>query len=262
MNKEKPIAKCFAIARLLLLAPFTFFLFSCNEKEAFDTESLEDYMPMAVGKYITYRLDSLVFTNFGRTEETHPYQEKHIIEAEITDNLGRPSFRVHVYQRDSAGTQSWQPSNTYMVTPLADQLEVSYDNLRFIKLHLPIRDGYSWKGNKYLPTNPYDPMYNFSNDNSMQAWDYYYDGPPSSFSYENIDYNDVLTVEQADEEDNLPIDPSVFYAAKSRSVERYAKNTGLVFKHYELWEYQANTGNPGGPYKTGFGIKMWMIDHN
>ncbi len=41
----------------------------------------------------------------------------------------------------------------------------------------------------------------------------------------------------------------------------------IVFIHgwplsYEMWEYQPNTGGSGGPYKTGFGITMWMIDHN
>lgn len=262
MNIQKPLVHRFVVAPVCFIAFLAISLFSCNEKEEFVTESLADYMPLEVGKFITYRLDSLVFTNFQRTGEIHPYQEKHIVEAEITDNQGRPAYRVHVYQRDSAGTQSWQPVTTYMVTPLANQIEVTAENLRFIKLHLPFRDGYTWKGNMYIPSNPYHPAFPFSNDNSMQAWDYYYDGSPETFSFDGQTYNDVYTVEHADEEDNLPIDPSVFYAAKTRSVEKYAKNIGLVYKDYEMWEYQANTGNPGGPYKTGFGIKIWMIDHN
>jgi hypothetical protein len=31
----------------------------------------------------------------------------------------------------------------------------------------------------------------------------------------------------------------------------------LVFKELIMWDYQPNSNG-----KTGFGIKMWMIDHN
>ncbi len=251
--------------RISLLALLSIALFSCNEKEDFSSEALEDYMPLAEGKYITYRLDSTVFTNFGTVTEVHSYQEKHEIDTLITDNLGRPSYRVYIYQRDSAGTQPWQPTtSTYYITPVTDQIEtVDESNFRLIKLHLPFRDGYSWKGNKYLTTSqggPYGTVYNFSNDDNMADWDYYYDGMPTTFSYRNQNYNDVYTIEQADESYNVPITDVNAYAARSRAVERYSKTIGLVYKELELWEYQPNPG--GSTYKTGFGIKMWMIDHN
>ena len=236
---------------------------SCtSEKEELPTEPVEDYMLLTPGTYITYRLDSLVFTSFGRVIETHRYQVKEQVDAQITDNLGRPSFRVFRYLRDSLGTTAWQPSGTYYVTPLADQIEVVEDNLRFIKLHMPIRENFSWKGNKYLPNEPYYPKYPFNNDISIQDWDFFYDGSSTSFSYRGNNYNDVYTVEQIDEANNVPITAPGSYASKSRSVEKYSKNIGLVYREYELWDYQPNTGLPGGPYYTGFGIRKWMIDHN
>ncbi|HEY9663211.1 MAG TPA: hypothetical protein V6C65_32600, partial [Allocoleopsis sp.] len=82
------------------------------------------------------------------------------------------------------------------------------------------------------------------------------------FSYKGNNYTDVYTVEEADESFNVPITSPGSYGSKSRSVEKYAKAIGLVYREYELWEYQPNTGGTGGPYKTGFGITMWMIDHN
>lgn len=257
-----------SINRLSLLAIAVSALFSCNEKEEFVSDKLTEYtIPLAAGKYITYRLDSMVFTNFGRNTEIHKYQVKHLIDAQITDNVGRPTYRVFVFIRDSAGLQPWQASdNTYYITPLADQVEVVENNLRFIKMHLPIRNGFSWKGNKYLPTDtcggPYCPVYKFSNDDNIQDWDYYYDGEASSFSYRGINYSNVYSVEEVDEAFNVPITIPTAYAAKSRSVEKYSKNIGPVYREYELWEYQPNTGGTGGPYKLGFGITMWMIDHN
>ena len=254
--------KIFSYLRLSLAALVIVAFISCNEKEDFTSESIADYYPTIVGKYITYRIDSMVFTNFGRNTEIHKYQVKHQVDALITDNLGRPAYRVYRYIRDTAGTLPWQASGSYFVTVLDDQLEVSEDNLRFIKIHLPIRDGFSWKGNKFLPDNAYGSLFNFSNDDNMEDWDYYFDGNASSFSYRGNNYNNVYSVEEADESINVPIVSTSSYAARSRAVEKYAKNIGLVYREYEIWEYQPNPGGSGGPYKTGFGITMWMIDHN
>ena len=251
-----------SITRLSLLAFIVSILFSCNKKEEFITDKISDYIILTPGKYITYRLDSLVFTSFGRIIETHRYQVKVQVDALITDNLGRPSYRVYRYQRDSLGTTAWQPAGTYFITVLSDQAELIEDNLRFIKMHMPIKDGFSWKGNKYLPTDPYGSKYNFSNDDNMGDWDFYYDGASSAFSYRGINYSNVYSIEEANEAFNVPITSPTSYAAKSRSVEKYSKTIGLVYREYELWEYQPNPGGSGGPYYTGFGIKKWMIDHN
>ncbi|MGH2553427.1 MAG: hypothetical protein ACRDEB_06895 [Chitinophagaceae bacterium] len=253
---------CFSLLTVAMTA-----LFSCNKKEIYDTDKLSDYFILTPGKYITYRLDSMVFTNFGRSTEIHKYQVKHVIDAQVPDNSGRPSYRVYVYIRDSAGLQPWQPAgNTYYITPLADQVELIENNLRFIKLHAPVKNAFSWKGNKYLPSDtcggPYCPLYKFSNDDDIQDWDYYYDGNIGSFSYRGINYSDIITIEEKNESFNVPITIPSSYAARTRSVEKYAKNIGLAYREYELWEYQPNTGNPTGPYKTGFGVTMWMIDHN
>ncbi len=254
--------KILSTGRLLLMAFAASLFFSCNEKEEFTTETLADYLPLSVGKYITYRIDSMVFTNFGRNTEIHKYQVKHEVNALITDNLGRPAYRIFRFIRDTAGLQSWQPAGTYYITPLDDQVEISEDNLRFIKLHMPFREGFTWKGNKYLPSDPYGSIFNFSNDDNMSDWDFYYDGQPGSFTYKGINYPNVYSIEEVDEAFNVPISSPTSYAARSRSVEKYQKNIGLVYREYELWEYQPNTGGQGGPYKTGFGITMWMIAHN
>lgn len=188
---------------------------------------------------------------------------KFAVDAQITDNLGRPSFRIFRYIRDTAGTQPWVPINntsTFFITPLANQIELVEDNLRFIKLHAPIAIGFSWKGNQYLPFDPYSSLYNFSNDDEMQDWDFIYDKFEPTLSYLGNNYTNVYTVEEADESINVPITNPNGYASKNRSVEKYSKNIGLVYREYEMWEYQPGTGT--GPYKTGFGLVMWMIDHN
>ena len=52
------------------------------------------------------------------------------------------------------------------------------------------------------------------------------------------------------------------FGSTNYSIEKYAKGVGLVYKEFIMWDYQPNPGGVGGAYKAGFGIKMWMIDHN
>jgi hypothetical protein len=245
--------------RISLLAIITISLFSCKgKKEEFVSEKLTDYMPLQPGKYITYRLDSLVYTNFGTIAVTRRYQVKHVIDALITDNIGRPSYRVYTYIRDSAGTQLWGASGSYFITPLATQNEVIDDNMRVVKLHLPIKEGYQWPGNTYLADDPYYPGYDFNNDNDIKAWDFTYDIFEPATSYRGQNYTDVFTVVQQDDHANAPVTDVNSYGFNTLSIEKYSKNIGLVYRKYELWDYQTN---PTVHY-TGFGITMWMIDHN
>lgn len=253
----------------ILIASIVTFSSCTNKTEEFVTDSIHDFIPLTEGKYITYRMDSLVFPSFGSQTAIHKYQVKHIVNAKIMDAEGRPTYRIYKFIRDSVNTSSWTASQpwinagTYYITPTENQIELNEDNLRIIKLHMPMREGFTWKGNKYLADNPYDTAgYKFSNDDNMEDWDFSYDSFLPLFNYRGVNYSNVYSVEQTNEVFNIPITIPTSYAAKSRAVEKYSKNIGLVYREFELWEYQPNTGGSGGPYKVGFGVTMWMIDHN
>jgi hypothetical protein len=251
---------------ILILAVFSFlfFIISCEkETEEFQTEAIVDYLPLAVGKYITYRLDSTVFTNLGREEELHRYQVKHVVDKQIADNLGRPSYRILRYLRDSTGTQPWVENGAYFITPLTDQAEIIEDNLRFIKLHLPFKLNTDWKGNKYLSDDPYKSLYTFFNDDNMNEWDYTIDQFDNTTTIGGKTIPDVYTVFQIDESINAPVTNLAQPGYRTLASDKYAKSIGLVSRDFILWEYQPPTpGSATSGYKTGFGIKMWMIDHN
>lgn len=235
-------------------------LFSCSEKEELPVEPLSDYMPLQPGKYITYRLDSMSLTLFGESFETHSYQVRHQVDTIVNDNLGRPSYRVYRFLRNADGTGEWKNNGSYFITPLEDRIEVIEDNLRFIKLHAPIREGYNWKGNSYLHTDPYE-SYNFTLFGYMQNWDYHYDSFEPSIIHDGHEYNDVWTVEEENSGENFPVTTASRSGGRIRAVEKYAKNIGLVYREYMIAEYEPNTSGPD-PYYRGFGITMWMIDHN
>ena len=245
--------------KIFILSSLALVLFSCtNTKEELVTDKLSDYIPLQPGKYITYRVDSLVFTNFGTVAVTNRYQVKHQVDAQITDNLGRPSYRVFTYIRDSAGTQPWTPSGSYFITELSTQTEVIEDNYRVIKMHLPIKEGYHWNGNMYLPSHPYLPTYDLLNNDDLKNWDFTYDPFEPAVTYRGNTYTDVYTVFEADDHQNAPVTNPNVIGYNTQSVEKYSKSIGLVYRKFEIWDYQVD---PTKHY-TGFGITQWMIDHN
>jgi len=247
---------CLFLFSLLLLS-------GCKtESEDLQVDAATSYQSLAPGKYITYRLDSTVFTNFGRNTEIHKYQEKHLIDAEIIDALGRPSYRVFRFTRDSAGTQPWAPGGSFMITPLSNSVEIIENNLRFVKLTSPVRTDYTWKGNRFLPEEPYQSLFGFNNDFDIASWDYTYSATGESEMINGKTINDVITIEGINDVINVPVTDPANYGSINYQQEKYARGIGMVFQELIMWEYQPNTGGSGGGFKVGFGVKRSMIDHN
>jgi hypothetical protein len=239
----------------------TFLLFSCDkESEELQGEPIADYLPTQTGKYITYRIDSTIFTSFGANTEVRSYQEKHQVDAQFTDNMGRPSYRVFRFTRDTNGTMPWKPSGTYVVTAVDKTIELIEDNLRFLKLAFPVKEGNSWKGNRYLPYDPYGVFYEFSNDDAMVDWDYLYTDVGASKTLNGKTYANTITIEQVKDSSNMPIISSNSYGFVNYSVDTYAKGIGLIQQELRMFEYQPPT-SPRPGFK-GFGVKRTIIDHN
>jgi hypothetical protein len=238
-------------------------LTGCDKKnDDYTSDAVTDYINLQTGKYILYRLDSMRFVNYGLKDTVITYFAKDTVEGPATDNLGRDGWRVVRYLRDtaSASQNDWQPVLTYHVIPSRENIEVNEANFRYLKLALPVKDGYSWRGNSYLPDDPYGDLYEFSNDADIQDWNYTYQDVGMSAILNNKNYDSTITVVQITDSANLPVQSGV-PASKTYWVEKYAKNIGLVYKEVEMWEYQPPTTTVSG-YRQGFGIKMTIIDHN
>jgi hypothetical protein len=93
----------------------------------------------------------------------------------------------------------------------------------------------------------------------MDDWDYTYENVEGSYPvWNNQVVENTLTVQQREETIGFPNDPAA-YSEYTTSKEVYGKNIGLVYRNFLHWEYQPpNGGNPG--YKSGYGVKMVMID--
>ena len=228
---------------------------SCKKNsDVLPVASINDYAPFTVGKYITYNLDSTVFINFGTKDTVIKYQVKHMVDAKITDNLGRPAYRIIRYIRKTAANP-WNPDNTFMAVPTDFAMEFVENNMRFLKLKAPVRDGFSWKGNSYIDTYSLN-----SNVKYLADWDYIYDSVNNKKTVGTFTLDSTLHVAQRDEVIGNPADANS-YSERNFSSENYAKGLGLVYRNFLHVEYQP--ARPGvGAYRIGHGVKMTMIDHN
>lgn len=226
-------------------------LFSCTKTTLPDLTTAIEYYPLQVGKFITYRLDSTVYTKLNTQKETRSYLVQDLVEATIQDNLGRTAYRIRRTLRGPTDTTRWTDNATFLVVSTGNKIEFLDNNLRFIKLVNPISSLTTWKGNSFIQTG--DDMLRF-----YENWDYNYDKIQEPYTVNGIIYPETITVNQVDQVDGNPNDKR-FYFEVNRSKEVYAKGIGLIYKDFlhETWQpvsasYESNS----------FGIRLTILNHN
>jgi hypothetical protein len=229
---------------------------SCEKTASISYAALDEYLNLSTGKYIVYRLDSTLYINFGQKDTVIKYLAKDVVEAPVTDNSGKQGWRMVRYLSDTTGTQPWVPNMSYMVFPQRESFEVVERVYRFTKLKIPIREGYSWKGNSYIDTYTAGSVVRF-----LDNWDYTYESINQPFrAWNNKMVAETITVNQRDETLGSPNDASAF-SERTISSEVYGKGIGLIYKNFLHWEYQPPIGTLPS-YRTGYGIRLHMVDHN
>ena len=129
-----------------------------------------------------------------------------------------------------------------MVVPTTNSIEYIENNLRFLKLELPIKQDFSWKGNSYIDT------YSINSDvKYLDDWDYIYDSIDVPLTINSLTIDSTIKVSERDE--FLGQDPSIpgtQYAEKNYAVEKYGKGIGLIYREFLHWEYQGDTAQQAG----------------
>lgn len=239
----------------LMAAAMLLTITACKKSDTPNYPDATEYYPMAVGKYITYKLDSTNYIGYTTTPTITTYYIKDVVEAIITDNLNRKSYRVVRYIKDSLNEASWRNNNTFMVTPLDKSVEYVENNLRFIRMQSPITDGFEWPGTSYIAGNGGNPSVQF-----FAGWRYHYENIGKPFTVFTTNVANTITVNQADDVGGFPSDPAA-YSDKNYGVEVFGQGIGLIYKEFLHWSYQPPSGATPG-YRSGYGVKLGMIDHN
>jgi len=238
----------------LIIAVFTFI--ACNKTEQYKTDTIGDFAPLVIGKYIIYQLDSAIFANnIQKTDTVISYQVKQLVQDAVTDNLGRKGFSIRRFIRVKP-TDEWVADNTFFAINTGTSYEFIENNLRYLKLIEPIKNGYTWKGNTYI-----DTYSNMDNDLTyLDSWVYKYDSLNTPLVLGTLKVDSTLKVFERDEVLGNVSNAAV-YSEVNFSVSNYGRGIGLIYHRFLHQEYQPATPNSTA-YKLGYGVTLTMLDHN
>jgi hypothetical protein len=250
------------LSKLAFTIVGTCLLQACSDKKIeLAVPPISDYMPLTVGKYITYRLDSTNITKFGADTAVTHYRVRELLDAEITDALGRKAYRMLRTISDSSGQAPYINNNTFMISPQStDWIERVENNLRFMSLRSPVMESFEWKGNSFIDASSINSPVRYLYD-----WNYKYQDIGKPFTVRGKTYENTITILQRDEEfPEGPFSPSQPYKQWDYSIEVYAKGVGLIYKNFDhkVWQGPAS-GSSGGYWEDGsYRVVMVAIDNN
>lgn len=185
-----------------------------------------NYLPDDSGHFVIYRVDSVLYNDFDNTVRFSTVYLKEKIGEQYVDNLGRTAKKILRYYSDtlSADTTStvWELSGVnYLVKTnmVAERVE---DNLRYIKLVFPNEVNKKWLGNKYITIPP--PYILDTTNYYLNDWKYTIKSRDKYYNNGIRIFDSTLLVSQIQDSSAI---------TKTYSVERYARNAGLVYK--EMW---------------------------
>lgn len=183
--------------------------FSCK-KETIEVDRNLDYLPFQKGTYQIYDVIERSYLSNGSKIEKF-YQLKTVIQDTFIDNSGRITREFGRYIRDTP-QDDWVYSDLWTAYKSNTAFELVEENQRTVKLVFPITPKTTWDINAYniepKLTASYTDLFNGKTVNGL--------------NFEN-----TATVVQEDEFNLIMF---------RKKYEIYAKNVGLIKKHYQQYE--------------------------
>ena len=186
---------------------------SCKKKtEPADSIDIgKDYYPIALGNYVIYDADSIVYNDLTFDSTHYKYRVKEKIEEEFTDIENKKAYRLIRYIKKFSSSISydampWTVKDAWQVNMNNTTLEVVEENVRFTKLIFPIKQGSTWNGNA---------------KNTIGEWEYSYSYIDNPESINSVSFEKVLKVTQKNFRTLI---------SWQSYTEKYSKGVGLVYR--------------------------------
>lgn len=193
-----------------------------------------NYFPDDVGRYIIYEVDSITQDDPVNFHDTTRYLLKEVIAATFLDNSGRTTLRIERFYKIYSSTipydsMNWTGQKVWTVNRTQSTLEKKEENITYLKLVFPVREGKQWNGNAY---------------NTLGQKDYEIISVDQPETINNINFDSVLTVRQFEQ---------INIIEYRYELEKYARNIGLVFKQSDSLSIQQQDVNDDIPYDDTVG---------
>lgn len=192
--------------RYLIVILSVVFLSSCKKEET-QIDLHYNYFGLEQGAYVIYDAREISHLS-NNTSDTVNYQLKTVIGDTVHDNAGRVGYKYMRYKR-GVPSDDWGLSDVWFIILTDNRGELVEENERIVKLVFAPTSSKTWNGNAF---------------NTNEATEYSYEDIHIPMNLNGIQLDSTLKVVQED----------VFNLIQWRKKhEVYAKNIGMVKKHYQ-----------------------------
>jgi len=207
--------------RNILYILIIFFLFSCNKDDEKNILSIDfSYFPHNIGNTYVYDVTEINIDKRASVNDTNNYRLKETFESSFIDDEKNICYRVERYKMDSKDTL-WSVLNIWYITISNNCVYKTEDNYRYKKIIFPVKQQNTWNGNS---------------ENTKEFQEYTITTVDVLETIGDKNYNNILSILQNDKENLIE---------KQYSIEKYAKNIGLVYKkHIDISELEPQPGIP------------------
>lgn len=208
-------------------------LFSCNErKEITPNAQGYDFYPVEMGQYSVYHVEEILYKLSGF--DTTIYQLKETIFDSIVSN-DQVTYLIRRDKRDDPSVE-WKTDSVWTVTKTDHFLAVTENNIPFIKLTFPVKEGNEWDGNSL---------------NTKKSVGYYYQ-PLGGIIIDTLEQGDHIRVVIEDIPSNL--------VSRDERSEVYVRELGLVQKDYVTLAFCTVDCNEIGEIEGGRSLQQTLIE--
>lgn len=208
---------------LYLSIALTLALASCKGPEPEAVDFGYDYLPLAIGSELVYRVDSIFYNEFllNNPVDTAYYLIKEIVIDTQTDLAGNLAYIIERSTFDTNGFEDGAPFR-YTLTKVENRVEEQMGNLRKVIMTFPVTEGNSWDGNAF---------------NALEEQQFEYVSIAQSFSLAGQNFDSVATIIQIEDTTN--------FIFKQYTEEKYARNIGKIYREHLIKETQFGRGDSG-----------------
>ncbi|WP_344822843.1 hypothetical protein [Rurimicrobium arvi] len=241
---------------LSMIVVSTAVLNSCKKDQVIvntnGSDMYQSFVPLEIGKYITYDVDSSIWDDVNCIRYSHKSQQQYYVADTFRDDQNRLSYAVNIFSRLTSA-DNWKVDDVIYYTPAAEKMEVVQKNVRFIKMVNPVKDGQVWQGNSLLPQDDQDFNY-------LKGWKYTYQNVLQPYDNGARTFDQTVTVSETDQVLNNPETQPDDYGFLLQSKAVYAFRVGMIYREYTYWVYDPVPGSTN--CRKGNGVIMRAIDYN
>lgn len=215
------------VLNILLLLIIISCVLSCKKENYKDNTNYGyNYQPDSIGSFVIYKVDSAVYQDFDKTVRFSTIYLKEKIGDGFIDNIGRYANVIKRYYSDTLSNDTistrWEQYNANYIVKTVKTLERVEDNLRYIKLVFPNDVNTKWLGNKYITIPP--PFILDTANYYINDWKYTIKNKDKYFNNTVRAFDSTMLITAIQDSSAI---------TKTYSVEKYARNVGLIYK--EMW---------------------------